>query len=306
MSLTNYTDLLSSVANWIKRPDLAANIPDFVALCEQRITYGASPESPFPSQPLRIRAMETDAALVLGAVQAAATVTGTANAIAVTLATTPSSYSNGMTISLAPVTTNTGPVTINVASLGAQAVVKGSAQSALVAGDLIQGATYTCYCDGVQFVLLPGSAHVPLPSGYLAGRDIYIDTDPRDYLDYIVPDEMNRLYPLSTTLRPRAYTIEADAIRFAPAPDQTYYCRFLFYKKFSALATASTNWLMTNAPGVYLYGTLLEAAPFIANDERIPVWAGLYRAACDGLQRQDERDRHSGSQLTMRTQHRNP
>ena len=59
----------------------------------------------------------------------------------------------------------------------------------------------------------------------------------------------------------------------------------LFYKKFDNLGTATTsgypdsatNWLITNAPDIYLYGTMLEAEPFIMNDERVQLWAASPR-----------------------------
>lgn len=37
MSLTNYEDLQASVANWLHRTDLSAQIPDFIMLAEKRI-----------------------------------------------------------------------------------------------------------------------------------------------------------------------------------------------------------------------------------------------------------------------------
>lgn len=38
MALTNYTDLVASVASWIKRSDLAAQIPDFITMAEGRLS----------------------------------------------------------------------------------------------------------------------------------------------------------------------------------------------------------------------------------------------------------------------------
>ena len=57
MGLSNYAELQAAVGNWLARGDLAAQIPDFIALAEQRIFYGSDDPS-FPSPPLRIRAME--------------------------------------------------------------------------------------------------------------------------------------------------------------------------------------------------------------------------------------------------------
>ena len=36
-----------------------------------------------------------------------------------------------------------------------------------------------------------------------------------------------------------------------------------------------TSDMLTNNPDVYLYGTLLEAEPFIMNDERVPLWLAI-------------------------------
>jgi hypothetical protein len=48
-------------------------------------------------------------------------------------------------------------------------------------------------------------------------------------------------------------------------------------------ASNTTNWLLTLAPDLYLYGSLLEAAPYIGNDERIPVWASAVSTVIDQL-----------------------
>ncbi len=66
-----------------------------------------------------------------------------------------------------------------------------------------------------------------------------------------------------------------------------------------------TNWLMANAPGIYLYAALLEAQPFIMNDQRLPVWASMLGGATRALMMADQQDRWGG-QLTMRSDTGNP
>jgi len=78
-----------------------------------------------------------------------------------------------------------------------------------------------------------------------------------------------------------------------------------FYEKFTALGdgtsgTVTSNWLTTNAPDVLLYGALLEAEPFIKNDERIRLWLSAYEGAVKKIQDADARDRHSGSAMRIR------
>ena len=41
----------------------------------------------------------------------------------------------------------------------------------------------------------------------------------------------------------------------------------------------AANWLLTMAPDLYLYGALMEAAPYLKEDGRIQTWAaGLSNA----------------------------
>ena len=46
-----------------------------------------------------------------------------------------------------------------------------------------------------------------------------------------------------------------------------------------------TNWLLTSHPDVYLYGTLMEAAPYLKDDERVVIWKGLLAEAVEGVRR---------------------
>ena len=48
-----------------------------------------------------------------------------------------------------------------------------------------------------------------------------------------------------------------------------------------------TNWLTEYAPQLLLYGTLLEATPFLKNDERIGVWQQFYDRALNALNTED-------------------
>jgi hypothetical protein len=49
------------------------------------------------------------------------------------------------------------------------------------------------------------------------------------------------------------------------------------------LANNDPNWLLTLAPDLYLYGALLESAPYIKEDGRIQTWALGLSTALDGL-----------------------
>ena len=145
-----------------------------------------------------------------------------------------------------------------------------------------------------------GTSTVALPTGYVQMRDISLITSPITQLQYLTPEIMNRLNAGSLTGKPETYTIIANSILFGPTPDSAYDISMLYYKTFDALTDAApTNWVITNAPDVYLYGTLLEAEPFLMNDQRVQLWATALTQSITTLQEQDNKDRHSGSALRV-------
>ena len=53
-----------------------------------------------------------------------------------------------------------------------------------------------------------------------------------------------------------------------------------YYRKTEPLSdTIQTSWLLSNAPDLYLYASLLAASPYIQDDSRIPIWLGAYEQA---------------------------
>ena len=150
-----------------------------------------------------------------------------------------------------------------------------------------------------------GQRYFNLPGGYLQMRNMQMNTNPITPLEYITPEMLDRLYGSDTTGKPRAYSLIGDEIQLAPIPDSDYTIEMAFYEKFTPLGdgtsgTVTNNWLTLNAPDVLLYGSLLEAEPFIKNDERISLWLNAYNGAIRKLQDADGRDRHSGSAMRVR------
>ena len=73
-----------------------------------------------------------------------------------------------------------------------------------------------------------------------------------------------------------------------PTPDTTYTAEILYYQLPQLLDdTHQTNWLTEYAPNLLLYGALLEATPFLKNDDRIQTWQNFYQAAANALNTED-------------------
>ena len=73
-----------------------------------------------------------------------------------------------------------------------------------------------------------------------------------------------------------------------PPPDEAYPFEVLYYELPVLLDDANqTNWLTDYAPQVLLYASLLEATPFLKNDDRIPVWQQMYDRSAAMLNGED-------------------
>ena len=140
-----------------------------------------------------------------------------------------------------------------------------------------------------------------LPDGYVAMRNIQLNTNPLTSLEYLTPEQMDRVRAGSTKGKPKAYSIIGNDFQLRPVPDGVYEIEMLYYKYFTALSDSNTtNDMLTYHPDLYLYGALVEAEPYLQNDKRIQVWAGYYDRAKKDLIDTNERDRHSGVAPTTR------
>ena len=145
-----------------------------------------------------------------------------------------------------------------------------------------------------------GQRNYNLPASYIQMRNFQLNTSPITTLSYVTPEIYDRLWGGSTGGIPKFYTIVADEISLGPIPGSVITMEMLFYRRFDNLsASTTTNWLLTYAPDIYLYASMLEAEPFIMNDERVPLWATALEKAISDMQEQDNKDRHSGSALRV-------
>jgi len=74
----------------------------------------------------------------------------------------------------------------------------------------------------------------------------------------------------------------------APTPATNYSFQVLYYERNQPLdSTNQSNWFTQYAPQALLYGSLLQAMPFLKNDERIPVWQSMYDKSIALLKEED-------------------
>lgn len=203
MALGTYTELQTSIADWLHRGDLTAIIPDFVALAESRI-----------SRDLRLRAQLTNTTL--------STVADT--------------------------------------------------QAVALPSDFLEIENISCTSGGMDRTM-----------------------------EFVTLERLNLSYPDgSGNSVPRVYSVAGTSLLMGPVPDAVYSLPLKYYGKFAALSVTPTNWLLTNHPGIYLFGALAESGDYTQSDQ-IAKWESKYSALVKALQDADDEAKFSGAALRVRT-----
>lgn len=149
-----------------------------------------------------------------------------------------------------------------------------------------------------------GTVPVPTSPVYVELKYAWIDGAPITMLTRVSAQQIYQLAPNRSAggSKPKYIAVEASNFIFAPYPAGTLSLSGVYYGRLTALsASNTTNWFTTYAPDLLLYGSLLEAEPFLANDPRIQVWRALYARAYAAVESEEKKQQASGGKLATRT-----
>lgn len=134
-----------------------------------------------------------------------------------------------------------------------------------------------------------------LPTGFIEASRVVLLTSPVTPLTYITPQELADVRRTRTAAgKPAYYTIAGGNFEFLPSPDSAYTASILYYAKLTPLSS-SVNWLFTSHPDIYLFGSLLEAEPYIRDDVRMVLWKARLDQALMELNVMNDRKRVPGA-----------
>ena len=101
---------------------------------------------------------------------------------------------------------------------------------------------------------------------------------------------LREYWPDATATGVPAYYADYDYTHWlvAPTPAAAYTFEILYYQRLQPLDDSNqTNWFTEYAPQALLYGSLLQAMPFLKNDDRIPMWQAQYQQIIQTLKAED-------------------
>jgi hypothetical protein len=142
-----------------------------------------------------------------------------------------------------------------------------------------------------------------VPADFLETKSLKLtSTNPQTPLQFLSIDALdNEMTKYTASGKPKFFGVVGGQFRIVPTPDSNYTTELTYYAKLTKLSSSvSSNWLLASSPDIYLYGALLQAAPYLQDDARIQTWATLYERALNDLQTADDRGASSGGALLTR------
>ena len=131
---------------------------------------------------------------------------------------------------------------------------------------------------GAEFVAVPDDFHGPI--------EFVLQGNPEAVLDYLDPTTFQQWKEASslTGLAPAYYTVVGGEFQVYPVADKAYTAELTYIKRFPALSvTNASNWILADYPDAYLYGALVQSAPYLKDDGRATIWGTLFTAALDDI-----------------------
>lgn len=111
----------------------------------------------------------------------------------------------------------------------------------------------------------------------------------------IHPLPPERLADTLTTAFPVGYVTVGSVLTLIGGNGTPDYALTYFQSIPALSASQTTNWLLLREPALYLYGALIEASPYIGDDNRAATWATQYTVTAKGMQVEDASARYGNA-----------
>ena len=135
-----------------------------------------------------------------------------------------------------------------------------------------------------------------VPSDYLGLKVAYISGQTSAPLKRISLDQLYQRYPRAVSGGQAVY-IARNRSNFEFGPQITSGTLVgTYYAKPTVLRDDSDgiNWLITNAPDLCLYGSLIAAEPYLKDDKRLSLWQAMYANALSSYRARFKEEDFSG------------
>lgn len=150
----------------------------------------------------------------------------------------------------------------------------------------------------ITTTLTAGVSTLSLPNDYNEMQSIVVLSNPTMTLQ-LVPDHILSQYNANNTSGvPEFYSISGNNISFSKIPDGNYSVKITYLAKLTSLSdVATTNWVLTKYPYLYLYGSLIETSIFTNDPDQVQFYQLKFDSAINDVLTQYSNQKFSGSPL---------
>jgi hypothetical protein len=146
--------------------------------------------------------------------------------------------------------------------------------------------------------------YIALPADFQTMRRMRVTSGSRQppltFLSGTQIDEM-RFSNADVSGTPQYFSIFGNEIELFPTPAAITTVEMIYRQNLPSLNANATNWLLALAPDAYLYGALLESAPYIKQDARIQVWGAAVQSALSDLNSLGNNSAFNAGPMQVRT-----
>lgn len=131
--------------------------------------------------------------------------------------------------------------------------------------------------ETVSTISITGETYT-LPDQFDGVLSLRVNSQGAQKVHYMSPEALDD-QPFNEAGTPRNYTIAGGSLVFWPIPAAAVAARFRYRTKLTPIDASNSNWVLEDYPNAYLYGALMQAAPYVKDDARVAVWDMFFERA---------------------------
>ena len=138
-------------------------------------------------------------------------------------------------------------------------------------------------------VATTGARTIALPVGFREPLGLWLEsTGGRQEMGFVDPAAMQ---VVASRGQPRQWTIDGATIAFERPCDQVYVFTLRMLGRLTLSDAQPTNAILVDYPDLYLFGALVEAAPYLRDVEMLGLFAARFEAALAEVRAKETRSR---------------
>lgn len=150
-----------------------------------------------------------------------------------------------------------------------------------------------------QTTIAISSGSIPVPSDYIELKDAHLSNNPSVALQRTTTDLIYQKNPYRTSGGQPSFIARQGSNFVFDAYGDGYSVVLNYYAKPATVIGSTLTGIILSDPGILLYASLCESAPYLGQDQRLQMWEAKYASIKKQIEDRDKNEYFSGSVLTV-------